>query len=80
VTEYKESHILSTLASSYAESGDWENAVKWSEKALELGEGEIREQLAQELESYKNKKPWREKQDVKEKPEAKTPIDSEFQL
>jgi tetratricopeptide (TPR) repeat protein len=80
LTEYKQAHILSTLASGYAESGDWENAVKWSEKALELGEGEVREQLAKELESYKQKKPWREKQDVQEKPESKAPIDSEFQL
>jgi tetratricopeptide (TPR) repeat protein len=80
LTEYKQAHILSTLASGYAESGDWENALKWSEKALEVGEGEVREQLAKELESYKEKKPWREKQDVKEKPESKAPIDSEFQL
>jgi tetratricopeptide (TPR) repeat protein len=80
VTEYKEAHILSTLASGYAETGDWENAVKWSEKALELGEGEVREQLAKELESYKNKKPWREKQETEDKPESKSPIDSEFQL
>jgi tetratricopeptide (TPR) repeat protein len=80
VTEYKEAHILSTLASGYAEIGDWENAVKWSEKALELGEGEVREQLAKELENYKNKKPWREKQDIQDKPESKTPIDSEFRL
>jgi tetratricopeptide (TPR) repeat protein len=80
LTEYKQAHILSTLASGYAEAGDWENAVKWSEKALELGEGEVREQLAKELESYQQKKPWREKQDVQEKPESKAPIDSEFQL
>lgn len=80
VTEYKEAHILSTLASGYAEIGDWENAVKWSEKAAELGEGEVQEQLKQELESYKNKKPWRERQETKEKPESKVPLDSEFQL
>lgn len=80
VTEYKQAHILSTLASGYAETGDWENAVKWSQAAVELGEGDVKEQLKQELESYKNKKPWREKQQVKEKPESKAPIDSEFQL
>ncbi len=80
LTNYKQAHILSTLASGYAEIGDWENAVKWSQAAVELGEGDVKEQLEQELESYKNKKPWREKQQVKEKPEAKTPIDSEFQL
>lgn len=80
VTDYKEAHILSTLASGYAEKGDWDNAVKWSEKAVELGEGDVKEQLEKELESYKNKKPWREKQELEEKPESKAPIDSEFQL
>jgi tetratricopeptide (TPR) repeat protein len=68
VTEFKEAHILSTLAAAYAESGDFETAIKWSTKAVELGEGETREQLQKELESYKQKKPWRELQETKEKP------------
>lgn len=67
VTEYKRPHILSTLAAGYAEAGDWENALKWSTKAVELGEEELKDQLQKELDSYKEKKPWREKQDVKEK-------------
>lgn len=67
LTEYKEAHILSTLASGYAESGDFETAIRWSTKAVELGEGEMKEQLRKELESYQQKMPWREKQDVKEK-------------
>ncbi len=36
VTEFKEPHILSTLASGYAESGDFENAIKWIQKGIEL--------------------------------------------
>ncbi|MCH7725442.1 MAG: tetratricopeptide repeat protein [Planctomycetes bacterium] len=72
LTEYKRAHILSTLAAGYAESGDFETAIKWSNKAVELGEGEVVEQLKQELESYKGKKPWRELQKIKEKPEPKT--------
>ena len=67
LTEYKEAHILSTLASSYAEKGDFENARKWSAKAVELGEGDMKEQLEQELKSYKEEKPWRELQEQKEK-------------
>ncbi|MCO6454073.1 MAG: tetratricopeptide repeat protein [Pirellulaceae bacterium] len=70
VTEYKEAHILSTLAAGYAESGDFETAIKWSTKAVELGEGETREQLQKELESYQQKKPWRELQETKEKPDV----------
>jgi tetratricopeptide (TPR) repeat protein len=66
LTDYKKPHILSTLASGYAEAGDFETAIKWSTKAVELGEGEIKEQLGKELESYKQKKPWREAQNVEE--------------
>jgi tetratricopeptide (TPR) repeat protein len=68
-TEYKKPHILSTLASGYAEAGDFENAIKWSEKAVELGDGEVVEQLKKELEGYKKGKPWRELQETEEKPE-----------
>jgi tetratricopeptide (TPR) repeat protein len=73
VTEYKRPHILSTLAAAYAESGDWENAVKWSTKAVEMStddDQEILTQLKDELQHYKDKKPFRERQEV-EKEEAK---------
>ncbi len=60
LTDFKAAHILSTLASSYAETGDFENAMKWSAKSVEVGEPEMKEELGKELESYKNKKPWRE--------------------
>jgi tetratricopeptide (TPR) repeat protein len=68
VTKYAKPHILSTLAASYAEANDWENAIKWSTKAVELSkaEEETSEQLKKELENYQQKKPWREKQDVQE--------------
>jgi tetratricopeptide (TPR) repeat protein len=68
LTKFKAAHILSTLASGYAESGDFETAIKWSSKAVELGEGETKEQLEKELESYRQKKPWRELQQSAEKP------------
>jgi tetratricopeptide (TPR) repeat protein len=67
LTDYEEAHILSTLASAYAELGDFETAIKWSEKAVEAGEGETVEQLKEELQSYHEEKPWREKQETKEK-------------
>jgi tetratricopeptide (TPR) repeat protein len=75
VTKYAKPHILSTLAAAYAESGDWENALKWSSKAVELNkeEEEISDQLQKELNSYKEKKPWREKQEVEENTK---PLDS----
>ena len=69
-TDDKAPHILSTLAAAYAETGDFESAVKWSSKAVELAGAvsdpevadpdAIKEQLQKELDSYKNKKPVRE--------------------
>ncbi|WP_417732725.1 tetratricopeptide repeat protein [Rosistilla oblonga] len=69
LTEYKQAHILSTLAAAYAETGDFDKALEWSEKAVDLGKEDGHEQLKQlqeELDSYKNKKPWREEQNVEE--------------
>ncbi len=64
ITEYKQAHILSTLAAAYAETGDFDAATEWSAKAVELGQGEIKEQLGAELASYREKKPWRERQTI----------------
>ncbi len=65
LTQYEQPHILSTLAAGYAESGDFDNAQKWSAKAVELAartpdNAEIREQLQKELDNYKQHKPTRE--------------------
>lgn len=59
-TEYKQAHILSTLAASYAETGDFETAVTWSKKAVELGSDQLKGQLTKELQSYQEQHPWRE--------------------
>ena len=70
LTSYKEAHILSTLAAAYAESGQFEKAIDWSTKAVKLSsedetsDEETRRQLKNELESYKQDKPWRELQDM----------------
>jgi len=64
LTHYKKPHILSTLASAYAELGDFDNAVKWIEKGVELAEQieyDQKEHLEKELKSYQEKKPWRER-------------------
>jgi tetratricopeptide (TPR) repeat protein len=68
LTEYDAAHILSTLAAGFAELGQFDTAIKWSQKAVEKGKGEeeIREQLAAELDSYQHHKPWRERQTVEE--------------
>lgn len=72
MSNYEKPHILSTLAAGYAESGDYENAIKWSTKAVELGRERLKEQIEQlekELESYKANKPWRELQEIEDKPD-----------
>ncbi|MEC9094451.1 MAG: tetratricopeptide repeat protein [Planctomycetota bacterium] len=84
ITEYKAAYILSTLASGYAEDGDFESAVKWSSKAVELAkkspsrDSQV-EDLQKELESYKKKKPWRELQEEKDKSgDKKKKSDNDF--
>jgi tetratricopeptide (TPR) repeat protein len=62
LTEEKQAHILSTLAAAYAETGDFEAARKWSQKSVDLNDPEHAEQLAKELASYEDSKPWRERQ------------------
>ena len=69
LTEYKKPHILSTLAAAYAETGQFDKAIEWSEKAVELGKESHEPQLEQleaELESYHKKEPWREKTEAKQ--------------
>lgn len=60
VTGYKQAHILSTLAAAYAETGDFDTAIEWSKKSVELGSKQLKGQLTKELESYQAQKPWRE--------------------
>jgi len=69
-SEWKEAHIISTLAAGYAESGDFENARKYSRQSVETSDPEagVREQLENELASYERNEPWREKQQMDEEP------------
>jgi tetratricopeptide (TPR) repeat protein len=84
-TNHEESHILSTLAAAYAESGDFDKATEWSRKAIEVFDkqreaaiaagnqekvDELSKELQAELASFEAKKPWRERQTMEEKPAA----------
>jgi tetratricopeptide (TPR) repeat protein len=71
LTEYQLPHILSTLAAAYAETGDFDSAVKWSSKAVEMNDPRHGEELKKELESFKARKPWREL--LTEEPEPPQP-------
>jgi tetratricopeptide (TPR) repeat protein len=67
--DYKQAHILSTLAAGYAETGDFDTARKWSQKAVDTGSdnSETNAQLKKELSSYESNKPWREREMIEEK-------------
>ncbi|MDR2757623.1 MAG: tetratricopeptide repeat protein [Planctomycetaceae bacterium] len=65
LTDYKKAYILSTLAAAYAEIGNFEKAVEWSQKSIEYAKDDENvsdriEELQKELDSYKQKKPFRE--------------------
>ena len=60
VTDYKQAYILSTLAAGYAETGDFDTAIKWSKKAVEIGGPNLHEALEKELKQYQSHEPWRE--------------------
>jgi tetratricopeptide (TPR) repeat protein len=60
LSKYEDPVILDTLASAYASAGQFDKAVKTSEKALELTAGkdeELSDQIRKNLQSYKQKKP-----------------------
>lgn len=70
LTSYEQAHILSTIAAAYAETGDFENAIDWSKKAVELTdtsddqEEDDGEQISNEYASYQRGEPWREAQQL----------------
>lgn len=68
LTDWKQAHIISTLAAAHAEAGDFEAARTYSKQAVEQGGDDdlIRVQLEAELASYRDNKPWRERQTVED--------------
>lgn len=68
ITDWKQAHIISTLAAGHAEAGDFERAREFSRKAVETSDDadDVRKQLESELASYEAEKPWRERQQMEE--------------
>jgi tetratricopeptide (TPR) repeat protein len=60
LTDWKENVWFDTLAAAYAEAGDFENAVKWQQKATEMANDEEKEDYRSRLDLYKAGKPYRE--------------------
>jgi tetratricopeptide (TPR) repeat protein len=63
LTEYKNGAFLDTLAACYAESGDFDKALHWQQEAAKnVAEEpeEVQKQIADRVELYRQKKPYRE--------------------
>lgn len=58
LTGWKNPHYLATLAAACAESGDFEKAVKWEERAIELSPERSKAKFRAPLELYHAKKPY----------------------
>jgi serine/threonine-protein kinase len=57
--EWKEPSDLKALAAAYAETGDYDNAVKWQQKVVQSTEGDERQQEREILGMYQAGKPRR---------------------
>ncbi len=59
LTEWKESGLLDTLAAACAASGDFDAAVKWQLKSIDLAPDEQKAELRERLERYRAMEPNR---------------------
>ncbi|MBX7167511.1 MAG: tetratricopeptide repeat protein [Pirellulales bacterium] len=75
LTEFKKAFILSTLAAAYAEAGDFENAKKYVQQALDTGDEDLKDEISKEQANYLEGKPWRETQSVEDQSHDKTPAE-----
>ena len=62
LSKWKNTDYIDTLAAAYAEAGDFDAAVKWQTKAIELGsfDPKLKQTSQERLELYRAHKPCRE--------------------
>ena len=58
LSDWKNPNYLDTLAAAYARIGDFDNAVKWQEKALESPDLARNKEAQQRLNLYRQRKAW----------------------
>ena len=58
LSEWKNPEYLDTLAASYARVGDFDNATKWQEKALQIFEEGKKTEPQKRLHLYREHRPW----------------------
>jgi len=59
VTDWKNDHAVDTLSSAYAENGDFESAIKWLEKAVEMNPTNVVDSRKKKMALFKAGKPYR---------------------
>jgi len=59
LSEEKDANDLDTLAIAFAEAGDFEQAVKWATKAIELANPLQKKRFEDRLKLFRNRKPYR---------------------
>jgi tetratricopeptide (TPR) repeat protein len=59
-TQWKVASHLDTLAAAYAETGDFEQAEKWQQKAFDLAAPREKEKYQPRVKLYRDKKPYRD--------------------
>jgi tetratricopeptide (TPR) repeat protein len=70
ITDWKYSYALGTLAAAYAETGNFDEAVKWQQKAIEIGMPEDDLPAARDrLRRYQQGEPFRLSEKTSEVPE-----------
>jgi TPR repeat protein len=63
LTEWKSANFIGTLAGAYAETGDFDTALKYQKQAMDIPDSDYpsREEMARSIELYRHRKPYREK-------------------
>jgi tetratricopeptide (TPR) repeat protein len=59
LTDWKDGRYIATLAAAYSELGDFEAALKWNTKAIELMPEGLRKNLIDAREMFEKKQPYR---------------------
>ena len=60
LTAWKEAINLDTLAAAYAEAGDFDKAVEWQQKGMDLAPADEKADYESRLKLYQEKKPYRQ--------------------
>src|SRR5262249_6387826 len=59
-TGYENPSVLDSLAAAYAETGDFQQAITWQERAVALAPDQAKAMFLPRLELYRQRKPFRE--------------------